>query len=744
MDLGRVLDNSERGAPSQPPQRPQGYYAREPLGRPIYEPQPGYGPSTPTSHAIPTASALPASGEVWVGAIARLQSQVSLNTSMLESHRRQIAGIEQAVVRLQQEMANVMAAIHETRAELQTRPVITSQWREGGGDVEVLASQLAVVNSKVHEMDSVKMQLETMSNRLRSLEQQSTRLTRRTGTTVLQDPYEPASAPSGLPSQVQPTLPPMRMMPPESPVRHHQGMPMAPVSSAQEAQTSLQHMETPARVAEPVYYAQPQVPGFRPAQPGAPPTPGSSWHTASSYQAAPPVLQPSPANVPYRPQAYEGAGPGAGWAAVNQPRKRSMDEQLLSAYGQSTSAPGSPKRPRLAPIVPRGAYGEDYVQSPLGLPSSTSMHAPEGPLARTRAHSDAIRQSSHPMPSPVSIAPGVYRFVPSATDPEGRPIFEAEHAAPRHEESPGSSRGRGRGGRGRGGRGKSSKSSSGHSLDEQHEVGAPGSRENAEGYYDPAYAARAGTVYEHHDPHDYPATPIGGQAQDDYATHQDMIMGSSGKKSRTKPIRNADGVLIRKDGRPDMRSVSSANNLRKVHAKREAERAEADGKTPTSMRSLAAAHSNSMSSEDREERSGTPHSGAGSSPMPEGHEPDEIKERHRELASRPSSRDTNADDNRSLASTYFPRREDMKPILAGAPKAEDAEHRGSSLPHQANLEPSAITASSDVVMQDADVAQPAEPTVTKMEPIAEQPENEQAAESEDSAPPATEQTQAVE
>lgn len=44
------------------------------------------------------------------------------------------------------------------------------------------------------------------------------------------------------------------------------------------------------------------------------------------------------------------------------------------------------------------------------------------------------------------------------------------------------------------------------------------------------------------------------------------------KKSRTKPTRNADGILIRKDGRPDMRSISSAQNLRKVHAKKEAER----------------------------------------------------------------------------------------------------------------------------------------------------------------------------
>jgi hypothetical protein len=41
------------------------------------------------------------------------------------------------------------------------------------------------------------------------------------------------------------------------------------------------------------------------------------------------------------------------------------------------------------------------------------------------------------------------------------------------------------------------------------------------------------------------------------------------KKTRSKPTRNADGILIRKDGRPDMRSQSSAANLRKVHARKE-------------------------------------------------------------------------------------------------------------------------------------------------------------------------------
>jgi hypothetical protein len=49
------------------------------------------------------------------------------------------------------------------------------------------------------------------------------------------------------------------------------------------------------------------------------------------------------------------------------------------------------------------------------------------------------------------------------------------------------------------------------------------------------------------------------------------------KRPRTKPSRNAEGILIRKDGRPDLRSQSSAANLRKVHAKKEEERLAAGG-----------------------------------------------------------------------------------------------------------------------------------------------------------------------
>ncbi|KAK3064516.1 hypothetical protein LTR53_018467, partial [Teratosphaeriaceae sp. CCFEE 6253] len=113
------------------------------------------------------------------------------------------------------------------------------------------------------------------------------------------------------------------------------------------------------------------------------------------------------------------------------------------------------------------------------------------------------------------------------------------------------------------------------------------------------------------DPLAFPATPVSGHPHDPFGPQAADLLSNSSKKSRSKPTRNADGVLIRKDGRPDMRSVSSAKNLRAVHAKREAERAEeeaeGDGRTPMSGRSLALGQSNSMSEEDAAVgRSGTP------------------------------------------------------------------------------------------------------------------------------------------
>ncbi|KAI9662104.1 MAG: hypothetical protein M1831_002800 [Alyxoria varia] len=46
---------------------------------------------------------------------------------------------------------------------------------------------------------------------------------------------------------------------------------------------------------------------------------------------------------------------------------------------------------------------------------------------------------------------------------------------------------------------------------------------------------------------------------------------AASKKTRQKPIRNSEGILIRKDGKPDQRSISSPMNLKKVHARKMAE-----------------------------------------------------------------------------------------------------------------------------------------------------------------------------
>jgi len=155
-------------------------------------------------------------------------------------------------------------------------------------------------------------------------------------------------------------------------------------------------------------------------------------------------------------------------------------------------------------------------------------------------------------------------------------------------------------------------------------------------------------------------------------------LDSANRKTRTKPIRNSDGVLIRKDGRPDMRSVSSANNLRKVHAKKEAEKAEMEGRTPTSGRSLAPANSSSLSDDegmeegDYMEMEGEMDRGRseGRNGTSQEAETNESLLRHRELMSR-MFQENSARSSKGTAEAWFPR-------VEGPPldvKREDQENK---------------------------------------------------------------------
>ncbi|KAK3110683.1 hypothetical protein LTR53_014785, partial [Teratosphaeriaceae sp. CCFEE 6253] len=155
MDLGRVMEGGEWGA-REPASRvaPSHFRAFEDTVQPGTR-----DPAPPTS-----------SSDEWAGALHRLQAQVALNTNLLESHRRQVGDLEQAVGRLQHDMGGVVAVINDMRAELQARVALMEQARHDAGDLEVLAVQVATVTGKANEIDNLKMQLELLRNRVRRVE----------------------------------------------------------------------------------------------------------------------------------------------------------------------------------------------------------------------------------------------------------------------------------------------------------------------------------------------------------------------------------------------------------------------------------------------------------------------------------------------------------------------------------------------------------------------------------------------
>ncbi|KAK4905207.1 hypothetical protein LTR49_025485 [Elasticomyces elasticus] len=472
---------------------------------------------------------------------------------MLESHRRQVGDVEQAVGRLQQEMGNVVAVLHEMRAELHARPQVMEAARHDSGDMDVLTSQIASVTSKANEVDGLKMQVELMKNRMKRFEEHGS-------------PARPGTSST-----------------------HHEMYESTPMPSQHAMQG--QHL-----------------PPMRTASTFAP-------SADRMYGAPAPNVLPSQVN-------QEAAG--SGWAAVNSAIKRPFEEQQhQSPYGPP-SAPGSPKRPRLAPIMPRSSLIEE--NSPFRPSSMQQMVMPAPPdvsaHSRSRAQSNSSQShaQSQMLPTPASANTSAYRFITSTAEVDMQVGWRPEPESTEQPAPPSAGRGKGKGSRRRGGgRGRGSRGGAQHRRIDSQELGAvdPQSTEQTGSQASPSeypsatdlmsggFAYTGGSSVDRPEHAEFPATPVSGQYPDTFGTQADLLLSNSSKKSRSKPTRNADGVLIRKDGRPDMRSVSSANNLRKVHAKREAERAEADGKIPTSV---APALSNLFSDDEHEARSGTPDS----------------------------------------------------------------------------------------------------------------------------------------
>ncbi|KAL1657001.1 hypothetical protein SLS61_000040 [Didymella pomorum] len=284
-----------------------------------------------------------------------------------------------------------------------------------------------------------------------------------------------------------------------------------------------------------------------------------------------------------------------GWATVNAGVKRVFENGTESPHSGVSPTPGGPKRPKLttegnheSPTLSQHPPEPSQILPSQAQPVVASQPMPQvGPYP-----GPAIGPHQIPHPGPHSAPP------PSQPYPYGAQGEQNWHADTQHMVDGRPARGRGsRGGRGPGSRGgRVRKSVQG----QQHPVGTP---EWERVWSTVPDSHGSPTSFEDHPAH--PARSIvrrGGGS--DRARGGAMMVERSGewtpeigprstlfndssievKKTRSKPIRNEEGILVRKDGRPDRRSQSSAANLRKVHARKEEQQRGAEtGSTPTGL-----------------------------------------------------------------------------------------------------------------------------------------------------------------
>jgi hypothetical protein len=322
-------------------------------------------------------------------------------------------------------------------------------------------------------------------------------------------------------------------------------------------------------------------------------TPDQPPRALPPHQAPPQYAVRAHETTPYRhssaeiaQQPYPPEQRSSGWAAVNASMNKRPPHTMEEPTEPAEAASNSPKRPKLAPLEPRLGYGSN---APVDR-----METEPAEQRRRDASNETYSTST----------PTFVAYNSQQTDESWRPESQRYMG---HEPMFAK-----RGGRGAGRPGRPRK----HPNDS--DMGTPewekpewtgGSQVGPDGWYqhttpgNPIRGGRAGTVN------------LTGRPGDPYA-HT--------KKTRTKPVRNEQGILIRKDGQPDMRSQSSAANLRKVHARKEQEKLNLEGtRTPSSgLAHPPTTASDSASASPENER---PASSAGRS------EPPNSQDRHQEI-----------------------------------------------------------------------------------------------------------------
>ncbi|CAI9627046.1 unnamed protein product [Alternaria burnsii] len=487
--------------------------------------------------------------DVGIDAMARLQTQMSQNSGALAAHTRDIRigqeavgameetirefqakfirqsadiqRIEMLATRLQGEMQGIRHTMESINHELQASrmqrqsansavPPAAPSFAAQSSAMELLARQLNEVSHKTSDLDNLKLHVEIMKDKIYRLEERAA--------------PEPSQAPPSMYRTPQVSVAQPSQPAPTAATSHQSTPTLTPINGA----------------SQPISNGQSQQSSF-----GAP-----------STTAATPGVQPTSSQA-------------SGWATVNAGVKRTHQNGVETPQGSNVHAPEPTKRQRLVDDGTSGYTSSQQTpmtdhrfQTPAHIiPSQQTV--PESTHGSQSQQSYHVPYATQDGPSDASWQPESQRTIEHR--PRGRP--------------------RGSGGSGsRGGRGRKSMPAQLHSTlgtpewERDDWQGVPDSQTSPAGYYNHVGQPGRGGIARR---------GSGGGGRGGYATSDRasslglqgvtgaMSFGSpgdpygSGKKTRTKPIRNADGVLIRKDGRPDMRSQSSAANLRKVHERKD-------------------------------------------------------------------------------------------------------------------------------------------------------------------------------
>jgi hypothetical protein len=546
--------------------------------------------------------------DVKLDAIERLQTQISQNSSALTVQSRdmrryegslqhqeenlrgfqgqlhqqstEIRRVDEAVGRLQHEMRGIREMLEVLSREVQTTREATGRGIIPGAPIsaqdtalELMASQVSVVSQKANEVDTLKITIEIMKNKIQRLEE-----------TAVAPPVQPELQSQQRPQVQQHTQQPAQQ-PAQQPSSQHAFQSPREVSA---------HPVQPSHAVQPYHSTPSSVAHINNPHPGPR---LQSFHSHGSHTST--VASPE---ISQRPEPT--ATQSSVWVTVNAGAKRAHTNGVDGPHDPIGQPLGSPKRPKLATLEPRAAF-----ENAQGLPHVHQQHVYDNmdddcdSRIQTQTHSHTLPSSHQPPrePLPESNLSSQHpqpAFVPYGTQdgpsddswpPESQRIVESR-----------TPRGRGRGGGpgSRGGRGR--KSLPAHvqlgtpEWEKEEWQGMTDAQASPNEFYSPLGRSRGGGGIVRRGsggggPGSRGGRPPSSSGRPESRTgsravslgRQGVTMGvgiagmpgmdpyAHTKKTRTKPIRNADGILIRKDGRPDMRSQSSAANLRKVHARKE-------------------------------------------------------------------------------------------------------------------------------------------------------------------------------